>query len=88
MMLEQIERKLKKLQEAKKMQTEMKPGSTSKQPKIKGLTQTLGVHNCPVSLVESLGAIARAESAVLGRKVPVGEVVVRLLEAAVKAEGL
>jgi hypothetical protein len=86
MMLEQIERKLKKLQEAKKMQTVTKE-STSKQPKIKGLTQTLGVHNCPVSLVESLGAIARAESAVRGRKVPVGEVVVRLLEAAVKAEG-
>jgi hypothetical protein len=85
MMLEQIERKLKKLQE-ERMQTVTKE-STSKQPKIKGLTQTLGVHNCPVSLVESLGAIARAESAVLGRKVPVGEVVVRLLEAAVKAEG-
>lgn len=76
MLLEQIERKQKKQQE-KRMQEAKEP--QVKPVKVKGLTQTLGIHNCPVTLSQSLADIAKRESVLAGRRVSVAEVAVNLL---------
>jgi hypothetical protein len=76
MMLEQIERR-QRLQQEKRMQKAQAPKLMVVETEKP--TKTLGVHNCPVELVERISAIAKRESKAQGKRISLANVAVWLL---------